>query len=84
MSRMNDIAFGDVPDILRKILARLGKIDTRLDGIDTRLNGIEKDVRDTRQVLNVDERLENLQTVRNARSSGGGRSSLPRAAKGQE
>ena len=59
-------------------------LNARFDTIDARLDGIEKDVRDTRQVLNVDERLENLKTVRDAPASGGGLSGLSLAAKGKD
>ena len=58
----------------------LDAIKLRLDGIDGRLSNIEKDLRETREMLDIEARVENLQTLRSAPRSGSS-SPMPIAAK---
>ena len=85
---MSEIAFGDVPVLLRQILDRLNEIDGRLGGIESRLANIEHKQDDAHQQIEalndrfdamqsqMDKRFKNVGSV-----SGIGRTSgLARAA----
>lgn len=61
----------------------LGTITDRLDGIDGRLANIEKDLHETRKILDIDARVANLKTLRSEPRSGSS-STLPLAAKSND
>ena len=78
---MNDVAFGEVPGLLREILERLGGVENRLENIEADVATIKADVATIKAVLPVEQEAQNITTVRRA-AGRRGRAAMPIAAKG--
>lgn len=62
-AREHTIKFGEVPDLLRQIIARLGNVETRI-------GNVESDVKAIRDHFCIDDEMANLAKVRAARYTG--------------